>query len=165
MYERQNRSSTFRLSYFGSSGPTLTSPGTATRAERHLSCSPGVSLILALFLTDRASQTKVEGLGMYAMIPAEALRVWLLRFYFGILASWVLAFPCCFRWCFCSLSFLGFSGVPTQNWVRCEGTKVATWLLICQGNVYVHSEKHMHIRNVQQTAWTDGAGRSQKRDN
>lgn len=74
------------------------------------------------------SQTKVEGLGMYAMIPAEALRVWLLRFYFGILASWVLAFPCCFRRCFCSLSFLGFSGVPTQNWVRCPGTKVATWL-------------------------------------
>lgn len=56
---------------------------------------------------------------------SASLVVALLFWNFGVLGS---CFSLLLSLVFLLAFLLGFSGVPTQNWVRCPGTKVATWL-------------------------------------
>jgi hypothetical protein len=100
----------------------------ATRAGRQLSRDHGVSLILGRFfhLTDRASQTKVEdlGTGVYAMIPAGALLVLLLRsFFFGVF--FLRGFD--FNFCLVGVCLLACPCSATEPSEKRGGIRTASW--------------------------------------
>ena len=159
MHERQNETSTFRLLPLGNRVPPLKPLGTTStnvRTSTNFPAIPPAFLLLSfigLFLTDRASQTKVEDLGMgvrddtrrgSAGVFGCCVFSWIRRLW-GSFFSFFF-FPGV--WCLYSL-FFGFNfwnsadgGKLSEN----RGTKSGFVALECQSSVCCVRSEGTHIR-------------------